>query len=132
MKIIDKIMDGLAPNFEADGKFGRLHHLFQAMDTFLRAPITRPLQAPLCRDPMDVKRYMSLVILALVPAFLASLYFFGWRMLLPVLTLLFAMGPMKKLLSHPPSEQMNELLAATGRLLLIYAVLFLAGLMLWG
>ncbi|MFQ6672981.1 MAG: universal stress protein, partial [Candidatus Tectimicrobiota bacterium] len=39
------------------------------------------VEPPHVRDPLDVKRYMALVILALVPSLLAARYFFGLRVL---------------------------------------------------
>lgn len=128
MKFIDKIMDGLAPNFASGGRFFRLHHLFQAMDTFLRAPITRPANLPLGRDPMDVKRYMSLVILALVPPFLASLYFFGWRVLFMLAVSYIAGGATEVLFSIIRKEEVNEGFLVTG---FIFPLILPPGLPLW-
>ncbi len=128
MKIIDNIMDKLAPQFAPDAKFGGLHHLFQAMDTFLRAPVIRPTASPLGRDPMDVKRYMSFVIVALMPALLASLYFFGYRVLLMLIVSYVAGGAAEVLFSLIRKEEVNEGILVTG---FIFPLVLPPGLPLW-
>ena len=78
-----------------------------------------------------IAEYIVCIVLAcLIPVHLAIDSRFGWSMLLPSATLLFAIGPCRKLLSDPSPEDMNSLLAATGQLLLIYAILFLIGIVL--
>ena len=42
-------------------------------------------------------------------------------------TLVFAVGPMKTILSKPDADTLNEMLARTGKLLIIYSVLFAIG-----
>ena len=44
-----------------------------------------------------------------------------------LITLLFAVGPMKTLLAKPDADTLNNLLARTGQLVLIYSVLFSIG-----
>ena len=121
-------MDRLAPQFQEGGKFERLHPLFQAMDTFLRIPISRPERPPFGRDPMDVKRYMSLVIVALIPPFLASLYLFGWRILLMLLVSYVAGGAAEMLFSVIRKEELNEGFLVTG---FIFPLVLPPGLPLW-
>jgi 1,4-dihydroxy-2-naphthoate octaprenyltransferase len=74
--------------------------------------------------------FVCIALACLIPVYLAVESRFGWSMLLPSATLLFAIGPCRKLLSDPSAEQMNSLLAATGRLLLIYTILFSIGIIL--
>ena len=77
MRIIEKILDSVRPLFAEQGKLNMFSPVFQALDHFLFAAPLKTSVPPLGRDPMDVKRYMSLVIVALLPSFGASLYFFG-------------------------------------------------------
>lgn len=128
MKILDRIMDKLAPLFEEGGKLRTFHHLFQAMDTFMRAPSIRPTTSPFARDPMDVKRYMSLVILALVPPLLASLYFYGYRILLMLAVSYVAGGSVEVLFSLIRKEEVNEGFLVTG---FIFPLILPPGLPLW-
>lgn len=73
-------------------------------------------------------------ISCMVGAGLISLFLFvvtGFLFcLLPVFAMLFAIIPCKKLLSDPSADEMNSLLAATGRVLMIYAILFSIGVLL--
>ncbi|MCP4567382.1 MAG: UbiA family prenyltransferase, partial [FCB group bacterium] len=46
---------------------------------------------------------------------------------LPVLSLIFAVGPIKAVFSSSDGERLNRTLAATGRLLIIFGLLFGAG-----
>ncbi len=128
MKIIDKLMDRLEPLFAPGKKLSRLRPVYQAMDTFLRVPSIEPGRAPFGRDPMDVKRYMSLVIVALIPPFLASLYFFGWRILLMLLVSYVAGGTVEVLFAVIRKEDVNEGFLVTG---FIFPLVLPPGLPLW-
>jgi len=75
-----------------------------------------------------VAEYISCIVVAcLVPLYLSissrSHYFCN----LSLLTLVIAVGPIKTILSKPDPETLNNVLAQTGKLLLIYSVLFSAG-----
>ena len=48
--------------------------LVQALDTFLYEPADTTLHAPHVRDAVDLKRWMSIVILALIPAILMAIW----------------------------------------------------------
>lgn len=55
---------------------------WQTMSTFFFSLKTvTSMTGPHVRDNTDLKRYMSFVMFAAVPALLASIYFFGWRSL---------------------------------------------------
>ena len=81
MKRLLAILERLRPTFEPGGHMGLLKPLFEAMENFFFAPSTTTLAAPHVRDPLDIKRVMSMVIVALFPCILAALYFFGLRVL---------------------------------------------------
>lgn len=108
MRIIENTLDKLRPLFAEQGKLKRLFPVFQALDHFL---FSAPLEAsvpPFGRDPMDVKRYMSLVIVALLPCLAASLYFFGWR-IIPMLIVSYAAGGIVEVLfAIIRKEEINE------------------------
>jgi Na+-transporting NADH:ubiquinone oxidoreductase subunit NqrB len=69
---------------------------------------------PYGRDPIDVKRYMSMVILALLPAFAASLYFFGPRVLLLLFVSYLAGGTVEVLFAVVRKHEINEGFLVTG------------------
>lgn len=75
-----------------------------------------------------ISEYMISVIAAcLVPVVLCVVWKSNYWCLLSLLTLFFAAGPMKTILSKPDAGTLNETLARTGKLLIIYAVLFAIG-----
>jgi Na+-transporting NADH:ubiquinone oxidoreductase subunit B len=65
--------------FAKDKPFARFHPLYEATETFFFSPATRTSQAPYVRDAIDTKRYMSMVIVALVPVILFGIYNAGYQ-----------------------------------------------------
>lgn len=67
----------------------RLQNTFRpvinAFDFFKYGTDKVTASAPHIVDNLDVKRYMSIVILALLPTTIASVYLYGWRVLLVIL-----------------------------------------------
>lgn len=55
----------------------------------------------------------------------------NWWNCLPLITILFAFKNIKTIRSQPDSDTLNKLLADTGKLLLVYSVLFSVGQVLW-
>ena len=70
MKGLRKIVDNVKPTFTEGGKFSFLASFFDAFETFLFVPNTTTKKGAHIRDCNDLKRTMTMVILALVPAFL--------------------------------------------------------------
>ena len=77
---------------------------------------------------MDVKRYMSMVIIALLPATFASFYFFGWRMLPMIVVSYAAGGAVEVLFAVIRREEINEGFLVTG---LLFPLILPPGLPLW-
>ena len=70
MKGLRKIVDNVKPTFVEGGKLSFLASFFDAFETFLFVPNTTTKKGAHIRDCNDLKRTMTMVILALVPAFL--------------------------------------------------------------
>ena len=70
MKALRKIVDNVKPTFVEGGKLSFLASFFDAFETFLFVPNTTTKKGAHIRDCNDLKRTMTMVILALVPAFL--------------------------------------------------------------
>ena len=70
MKGLRKIVDNVKPTFVEGGKLGFLASFFDAIETFLFVPNTTTKKGAHIRDCNDLKRTMTMVILALLPAFL--------------------------------------------------------------
>ena len=79
MKIIADIFDKGRPLFEKDGKLAKWHPLFEATESFFFIPGLTTRADAHVRDSLDVKRFMSFVILALIPPFLFGLYNAGYQ-----------------------------------------------------
>ena len=80
------------------------------------------------RDPLDVKRFMSVVILALAPCVLASLYFFGLRVLAMIAVSYAAGGAVEVLFAIVRKEEINEGFLVTG---LLFPLVLPPALPLW-
>lgn len=68
------IVDKLKPTFSEGGKLSFLSSTFDAFETFLFVPNTTTSKGAHIRDCNDTKRTMSVVIVALLPAFLFGCY----------------------------------------------------------
>ena len=68
MKGLLNIVNRLKPSFSKGGKFGWLHSTFDAFETFLFVPGTVTAKGAHVRDCVDLKRVMSVMVLALMPA----------------------------------------------------------------
>ncbi len=74
MKLIRRAVDRFDPHFRPDGRLHRLHPLWEAMHTLVLTPGTVTSAAPHVRDRLDLKRVMTLVIVALAPCIAMALY----------------------------------------------------------
>lgn len=79
MKAIRKHIDKIKPHFMPNGKFGMLHSTFDAFETFLFVPNKTTFTGSHIRDYVDMKRTMSIVLLALVPTLLFGIWNVGFQ-----------------------------------------------------
>ena len=78
MKSLRKVVDKIKPNFERGGKFGYLHSTFEAFESFLFVPNKVTTRGSHIRDSIDMKRTMSVVVIALIPALLFGIWNVGY------------------------------------------------------
>ena len=128
MKLIMNLMERLRPNFEEGGKLHAFKPLFDASDGFFFSHTAVADDAPHVRDPLDVKRYMLTVILALIPCLIASLYFFGLRVLLLIVISYTVGGIVEVLFAVVRKEEINEGFLVTG---LIFPLILPPAIPLW-
>jgi Na(+)-translocating NADH:ubiquinone oxidoreductase B subunit len=128
MKILKNIMSTVRPLFAEEGKLRPMQPIFAALDSFLFLPLLKTKNAPYGRDPIDIKRYMSLVVTAVFPCFLTSLYFFGWRVLLMLIVSYAAGAVVEVLFAVIRKEEINEGFLVTG---FIFPLILPPGLPLW-
>lgn len=74
MNPLKKLFDSTQKYFSGSGKFKALAPLFDATKTFFFLPSPRTRHSPFVRDSLDLKRFMSFVILSLMPVLLFGIY----------------------------------------------------------
>jgi Na+-transporting NADH:ubiquinone oxidoreductase subunit B len=79
MKFLRDFLDKHKPAFEKGGKFHKLHSVFAGFESFLFVPDRTTRAGCAVRDAVDLKRTMSVVVLALVPALLFGMYNVGYQ-----------------------------------------------------
>ena len=79
MKALRKFLDKQKPYFEKGGKFYWLHSVFEGMETFLFVPDTVTTKGAHIRDAIDMKRVMSVVLLAVMPALIFGMWNVGYQ-----------------------------------------------------
>jgi NADH:ubiquinone oxidoreductase, Na(+)-translocating, B subunit len=84
MKALRKFLDKKKPLFEKGGKFAKLQSTFDAFDTFLFVPDHTSKTGTHIKDAIDLKRTMSVVVLALIPSLLFGMYNIGYQHFLSV------------------------------------------------
>jgi Na+-transporting NADH:ubiquinone oxidoreductase subunit B len=79
MKSLRKFIDKIKPNFEKGGRYEKFSATFEAFETFLFVPDKVTFSGSHIRDSIDMKRTMSVVIIALIPALLFGMYNAGYQ-----------------------------------------------------
>ena len=77
MDSLRKIIDKIKPHFTEGGRFGKLRSVFEGFESFLFVPNKVTFKGSHVRDSIDLKRTMSVVIIALIPALLFGAYNVG-------------------------------------------------------
>ncbi len=78
MSLADKL-NKAAKHFEKGGKYERWFPLFEITDTFLYTPANVTTGKTHVRDAIDLKRLMSVVVLALMPVMFMAIYNTGYQ-----------------------------------------------------
>ena len=81
---VRNLVDKIKPTFSKGGKLGFMESTFDAFETFLFVPNTTTVRGAHIRDCNDMKRTMSMVIIALLPAMLFGFYNVGYQHALSV------------------------------------------------
>jgi Na+-transporting NADH:ubiquinone oxidoreductase subunit B len=84
MKSLRKLIDRIKPDFEKGGRFEKLSSTFGAFETFLFVPNKVTRSGAHIRDSIDLKRTMTVVIIALMPALLFGMYNAGYQHFLSI------------------------------------------------
>jgi Na(+)-translocating NADH:ubiquinone oxidoreductase B subunit len=116
MRPILSILDRLRPQFQKGGRFALFKPVFDAADALLFSPLERTGHAPHVRDALDVKRVMTLVIVALLPCIALSVYYFGLRVIVMILVSYVSGGIVEVAFAMVRKESINEGFFVTGML----------------
>ncbi len=79
MKALRNILDKIKPDFEKGGKFEKFHSTFDAFETFLFVSNHVTKKGAHIKDVIDLKRTMSVVVLAVMPALLFGMWNVGYQ-----------------------------------------------------
>lgn len=79
MKTLKRLFDTTRPHFETGGRLEKLHPLFDAIETVAFAPALTTRSDAHVRDSLDLKRFMTFVIIALMPPFFYGIYNTGYQ-----------------------------------------------------
>lgn len=79
MKALRNYLDKVKPHFLKGGKYEKLHSTFDAFETFLFVPDKTTFKGSHIRDAIDLKRTMSVVIIAMLPALLFGIWNTGYQ-----------------------------------------------------
>ncbi|MCQ2974842.1 MAG: NADH:ubiquinone reductase (Na(+)-transporting) subunit B [Bacteroidales bacterium] len=138
MKAIRKFLDKIKPNFQEGGKFPKLKSTFGAFESFFFVPNHVTTKGAHIRDCMDMKRNMTAVIIALLPALLFGMwnvgnfhyqmtgeeagfwcqFFYGLGQVFPIIVVSYVSGLfLEFLFAQVRKEEVNEGFLVTGLLI---------------
>ena len=116
MKFLLDIFKTVRPTFGQGGRLSTFKCIFDAMENVFFAPPKVTATCPHVRDPLDIKRFMSMVIIALLPCLATSFYFFGWRLVAMIMVSYIAGGAVEVIFAIVRKEDINEGFLVTGML----------------
>ncbi len=77
MRSLRRFLDNIKPQFEKGGKYEKLQSTFDAFETFLFVPSHTTKSGSHIRDNIDMKRTMSVVVIAMIPALMFGIWNVG-------------------------------------------------------
>ncbi len=79
MNPLKRLFNTTRPYFDSGGPLQRLHPLFDAIETVAFTPALTTAADAHVRDSLDLKRFMTFVIIALMPPFFYGIYNTGYQ-----------------------------------------------------
>jgi len=127
MKLIKLVINKLY-QISSKGKLSKFKPVIDAIDGFFFGTDKTTTSAPHVLDNIDIKRYMSTVIIALIPATIASIYFYGFRVILIILVSYIFGGIVEVMFAVVRKKEIHEGFLVTG---LIFPLLLPPTVPLW-
>ena len=84
MKALRNYLNKIKPDFQKGGKYQKLQSTFDAFESFLFVPDKVTHTGSHIRDAMDMKRTMTVVVLAMIPTLLFGIWNTGYQHFLSV------------------------------------------------
>lgn len=134
-----RYLDRIKPRFSPGGKYAKLHSTFDAFESFLYTPATVTHRGSHIRDAVDLKRTISALLVALLPALIFGMYnvglqharmtlgegipfwpafVYGFLRVLPMLIVTYAVGLSIEFgVAQARGHEVNEGFLATGLLI---------------
>lgn len=138
MNSLRKKIDKIKPHFTEGGRFGKLRSVFEGLESFLFVPNKVTFKGSHVRDNIDLKRTMTVVIIALIPALLFGAYntglqhfrsigadagtlqmfWFGFLKIMPLIVVSYAVGlGIEFIAAQIRGHEINEGFLVTGLLI---------------
>ena len=128
MKVIRRGLNKLSNFIEKKPSLRKTYPIVEALDAALFGTDKTKSCAPYIVDNMDIKRYMTSVILALIPATLAGIYFYGFRVIAIILVSYIFGGITEVFFAIFRKKQIHEGFLVTG---LIFPLILPPSVPLW-
>jgi len=127
VNLIRYLLDNINRIGENQPLIGKFKPIYKALDDFFYGT-DKVTSLPHVLDHLDIKRYMSLVILGLLPATIASIYFWGWRALLIIIVSYVFGGAVEVIFAITRKKDIHEGFLVTG---LIFPLILPPSIPLW-
>lgn len=128
MKVVRKGLNRLSNFINKRPTLRKTSPVFEALDAALFGTGETKSFAPHIADNIDIKRYMTSVIIALLPATFAGIYFYGLRVIAVILISYVAGGATEVLFAVIRKKQIHEGFLVTG---LIFPLILPPSVPLW-
>ena len=74
MRALERLLEKAGRHFEPGRRLARFHALYEATDTFIMTPPSVTRGASHVRDAIDLKRMMTIVVIAMLPCVFMAMY----------------------------------------------------------
>lgn len=128
MKFLKKILDKQCDFVKRSPRLKKFFPVLEATDNFFFGPHETTSGAPHIVDHMDIKRFMTCVVIALLPSTIAGIYFYGLKVLAIILVSYAAGGIVEVIFAVVRRKQIHEGFLVTG---LIFPLVLPPTIPLW-
>ena len=128
MKLLRSFFDKIKPFFDKGGSLSLFYPVYSMFDNMMFLNNKKTANAPFGRDPIEIKRFMFLVIIGLGPCFIGAVYFFGIRYLYMLIVAYAAGAVVEILFAIVRKEEVNEGFLVSG---FIFPLILPPGIPLW-